>query len=169
MLLGLVFTLTILIAALLPKVISAETQSTQQSTQQQYAAFADSVLSDQEQAFFELINAHRKSLGLAPLTPCPNLMFGARRWATRQGYGHASGGYNGECIAPAATAKAAFGIWLDSDGHRRIMEGVSYRYGGIGFNRGRAVLRVSQKPWASQDTTSTGNYVMRSRLFQRLR
>jgi uncharacterized protein YkwD len=133
------------------------------------AAFASPILSEQEQAFFDLINAHRKSLGLEQLTPCPNLMFGARRWATKQGYGHASGGFNGECIAPSGDANSAFTAWLKSDGHRRIMTRSEYRYGGIGFNGYRAVFRASYEPWKYQDTTSTGKIVVRRpwRIFRR--
>jgi uncharacterized protein YkwD len=125
-------------------------------------AYAQPELSESERAFFDLINAHRKSIGLAPLEPCPNLMFGARRWATKNGWGHASHGFNGECIAPAGDAQSAFNVWLKSPRHKRIMEGASYRYGGIGFTRGRAVLRMSIEPWTYQDTSSRPQYVMRS-------
>jgi uncharacterized protein YkwD len=149
--------------------ISVAADSANAGVNPQQAAFADPVLSEQEKLFFELLNAHRATLGFCPLTPCPNLMFGARRWATKQGYGHASGGFNGECLAPAADAKTAFNAWLGSAGHRKIMTGSQYCYGGIGFNRSRAVLRVSVKPWPVQDTTSTGKYVMRTRFFKRSR
>jgi uncharacterized protein YkwD len=159
--------------------ISVAEDSANAGVNPQQAAFADPVLAEQEKLFFELLNAHRAALGRCPLTPCPNLMFGARRWATWQGYGHASNGFigrrsvsrpfNGECIAPAADAKTAFRIWLKSPGHRRIMTGEQYCYGGIGFNRGRAILRVSVEPWPVQDTTSIGKYVMRTRFFKRSR
>jgi uncharacterized protein YkwD len=125
-------------------------------------------LTAEEQAFFDLINAHRKSIGAPPLTPDPNLMFGARRWSTKHGYGHASHGFNGECLAPYGTATDAFNCWLNSPRHKRIMEGSAFYYAGIGFNRGRAVLRTSIKPWTYQDTTSTPTYKVRSSVFRGL-
>jgi uncharacterized protein YkwD len=138
------------------EVTTAEVTATKVTTADPTAAFASPVLSEQEKLFFELINAHRKSEGLEPLTPCPNLMFGARRWATKHGYGHASGGFNGECLAPSGDAESAFSTWLGSDGHRRIMLRSEYRYGGIGFDRNRAVLRVSREPFPYRDASSTG-------------
>jgi uncharacterized protein YkwD len=136
---------------------------------ERHAAFASPVLSEEEKVFIDLINAERKRFGLAPLKVDPNLMFGARRWATKHGYHHASHGYNGECISHhSSTGRAAFLSWLASENHYKIMHGSEYRYIGIGFERNRAVLRLSIKPYPYQDTTSVQKSRTRIKLFSRI-
>jgi uncharacterized protein YkwD len=126
-----------------------------------------SFLNEQERLFFELLNEHRKNLGCVALIPDINLMKGARYWATKQGYGHASSGYNGECLATTADAKAAFKMWLNSPRHKAIMERSTYRYGGIGFNRSRAVFRTSFEPWLVEPQTTYSTVKSYSKSYSR--
>jgi uncharacterized protein YkwD len=122
-----------------------------------FAAASDqSDLSPQEQRFFELINEFRTHENREALTPDSELMEGARFWATQQGQGHAPlNGFNGECLAPHGYAIGAFVDWLDSSGHRKIMLGQNYKYGGIGFDGTRAVFRAKNGEVIKQYSTTT--------------
>jgi uncharacterized protein YkwD len=117
-------------------------------------------LEQQEAKFLEMLNTFRELIGVEQVEPHQGLMSGARVWAKAYGKGHARSGYHGECIAPTGNAVEAFRSWYRSDDHRHIMEGASFRYSGIGFGEGRAVLRFYNGEDSQQATVK---YTTKSR------
>lgn len=93
----------------------------------------------------ELVNAHRKALGLPALQVDSTLCSGCdshSAWMTRNGFQHAYGIGGRECIAMGVrTPEAVVNMWLNSSGHRAIILG-SGRIVGVGCSGSYWTLRV---------------------------
>lgn len=93
----------------------------------------------------ELINAHRKALGLPALQVDSTLCTGCdshSAWMSRNGFQHAYGIGGRECIAYGVRSpEAVVNMWLNSSGHRAIILG-SGRIIGVGFSGVYWTLRV---------------------------
>lgn len=93
----------------------------------------------------ELVNAHRKALGLQALEADSTLCLGCDNhsiWMTRNGFQHAYGIGGRECIAMGVrTPEAVVNMWLNSSGHRAIILG-SGRIVGVGCSGSYWTLRV---------------------------
>lgn len=93
----------------------------------------------------ELVNAHRKALGLPALELDKTLCVGCdshSAWMSRNGFQHAYGIGGRECIAMGVRSpEAVVNMWLNSSGHRAIILG-SGRIIGVGVFGGYWTLRV---------------------------
>ncbi|MBR2694829.1 MAG: CAP domain-containing protein [Thermoguttaceae bacterium] len=93
----------------------------------------------------ELVNAHRKALGLPALQVDSTLCTGCDShsvWMARNGFQHAYGIGGRECIAYGVRSpEAVVNMWLNSSGHRAILLG-SGRIVGVGCNGTFWTLRV---------------------------
>ena len=93
----------------------------------------------------ELVNAHRKALGLPALEADSTLCLGCDNhslWMQSNGFQHAYGIGGRVCIAMGVrTPEAVVNMWLNSSGHRAILLG-SGRIIGVGFSGVYWTLRV---------------------------
>ncbi len=93
----------------------------------------------------ELVNAHRKALGLPALEADSTLCLGCDNhslWMQSNGFQHAYGIGGRECIAMGVRSpEAVVNMWLNSSGHRAILLGGG-RIIGVGFSGMYWTLRV---------------------------
>ncbi len=122
------------------------------------ATIADpAVVAKLTQEYMDLVNAHRTSIGRGTLVHVDNMQATALQHSSRMAigkvaFGHTgsgsrcrvikrsmgSGNLCGEIVAwGQKTPHRVFRAWLNSPGHRRIMEGKRYTHTGMGFARNK--------------------------------